>query len=34
MLRPKALRKGDLVAVVATSGGLDEDDVSLLDRGI
>ena len=34
MLRPNALREGDLVAVVATSGGLDEDDLPLLERGV
>ena len=26
MLRPRALREGDLVAIVATSGGLDKDE--------
>ena len=34
MLRPKALREGDLVAVVATSGGLEKDEVPLLERGV
>ena len=34
MLRPKALREGDLVSVVATSGGLDEDDVPPFRRGV
>ena len=34
MLRPKALREGDLVAVVATSGGLEKDAVPLLERGV
>jgi hypothetical protein len=32
MLRPKALRTGDLVAVVATSGGLGKDEMPLFDR--
>ena len=34
MLRPKALRTGDLVAVVATSGGLEKDKAPLLERGV
>ena len=34
MLRPKALREGDLVAVVATSGGLEKDEAPLLERGV
>jgi muramoyltetrapeptide carboxypeptidase len=34
VLRPQALREGDLVAVVATSGGLEKDEVPLLERGV
>ena len=34
MLRPTALREGDLVAVVATSGGLDKDEAPLFERGV
>ena len=34
ILRPKALRPGDLVAVVATSGGLEKDEALLLERGV
>ena len=34
MLRPKALRIDDVVAVVATSGGLEEDSVPLFERGV
>ena len=34
MLRPKAVRTGDLVAVVATSGGLEKDKAPLLERGV
>jgi muramoyltetrapeptide carboxypeptidase len=34
ILRPKALRHGDVVAVVATSGGLDEDDAPPFQRGV
>jgi muramoyltetrapeptide carboxypeptidase len=34
MLRPKALRTGDLVAVVATSGGLEKDEAPLFERGV
>ena len=34
MLRPKALREGDVVAVVATSGGLEKEEAPLLDRGV
>ena len=34
LLRPKALRTGDLVAVAALSGGLDESETALLDRGV
>jgi muramoyltetrapeptide carboxypeptidase LdcA involved in peptidoglycan recycling len=34
MLRPKALREGDLVAVVATSSGLEKEEAPLLDRGV
>ena len=32
-LRPKALQAGDLVAVAALSGGLEEDETPLLERG-
>jgi muramoyltetrapeptide carboxypeptidase len=34
MLRPKALREGDVVAVVATSGGLEKDQAPLFERGV
>jgi muramoyltetrapeptide carboxypeptidase len=34
ILRPKALRKGDLVAVTALSGGLDEGEASLFEHGV
>ncbi|MGH2634915.1 MAG: S66 peptidase family protein [Actinomycetota bacterium] len=34
ILRPKALRSGDLVAVVALSGGLEQSEASLLGRGV
>lgn len=34
ILRPKALRKGDHVAVMALSGGLEQSEVSLLARGV
>ena len=34
ILRPKALRAGDLVAVAALSGGLEESEVSLFERGV
>jgi muramoyltetrapeptide carboxypeptidase len=34
ILRPKALRPGDLVAVVAPSSGLEKDEAPLLERGI
>ena len=34
ILRPKALRPGDPVAVAALSGGLDEDEAPLLERGV
>jgi muramoyltetrapeptide carboxypeptidase len=34
ILRPKALRPGDLVAVVATSGGLEKDEAPLYERGV
>ena len=34
MLRPKALREGDVVAVVATSGGLEKDEAPLFERGV
>lgn len=34
ILRPKALREGDLVAVAALSGGLDEEGAPLLERGV
>jgi muramoyltetrapeptide carboxypeptidase len=34
ILRPKALRTGDLVAVVATSGGLEKDEAPLYERGV
>jgi muramoyltetrapeptide carboxypeptidase len=33
VLRPKALRVGDVVAVAALSGGLDEGEAPLLERG-
>jgi muramoyltetrapeptide carboxypeptidase LdcA involved in peptidoglycan recycling len=33
-LRPKALRAGDTVAVVALSGGLEEDDAELFRNGV
>jgi muramoyltetrapeptide carboxypeptidase len=33
-LRPKSLRKGDVVAVVATSGGLEKDEAPLFERGV
>ena len=34
ILRPKALRPGDLVAVVAPSSGLEKDEAPLLERGV
>ena len=34
ILRPKALRRGDTVAVAALSSGLDEGDASQLERGV
>src|SRR5688500_7479606 len=34
ILRPKGLRIGDLVAVVATSGGLEKDEAPLCERGV
>jgi muramoyltetrapeptide carboxypeptidase len=34
ILRPKALREGDVVAVVATSGGLEKDEAPLYERGV
>jgi muramoyltetrapeptide carboxypeptidase LdcA involved in peptidoglycan recycling len=34
MLRPKGLREGDLVAIVAPSGGLEKDEAPLLERGV
>ncbi|HEX6580129.1 MAG TPA: S66 peptidase family protein [Actinomycetota bacterium] len=34
ILRPKALRPGDLVAIVATSGGLEKDEAPLFERGV
>ena len=34
ILRPNALRAGDLVAVAALSGGLDQDEASLFARGV
>ena len=34
ILRPKALRAGDLVAVAAVSGGLDGSEASLFERGV
>jgi muramoyltetrapeptide carboxypeptidase len=34
ILRPNALRVGDLVAVAALSGGLDQDEASLFARGV
>jgi muramoyltetrapeptide carboxypeptidase len=33
-LRPKALRSGDIVAVAALSGGLEEGEASLFERGV
>src|SRR6266542_866231 len=33
-LRPKALRASDLVAVASLSGGLEESEASLLERGV
>ena len=34
ILRPKALRPGDIVAVAALSSGLDRDETNLLERGV
>ena len=34
ILRPRALRPGDPVAVAALSGGLDEDEQPLFERGV
>ena len=34
ILRPKALRPGDVVAVAALSGGLDADEASLFEHGV
>lgn len=34
ILRPKALRAGDPVAVMALSGGLEEEEASLYERGV
>jgi len=34
ILRPKAVRTGDLVAVAALSGGLEEGEASLFDHGV
>jgi muramoyltetrapeptide carboxypeptidase len=34
MLRPKAVRDGDLVAIVALSGGLERDETPLFERGV
>ena len=34
ILRPKALRSGDVVAVMALSGGLDQDEAPLFERGV
>ena len=34
ILRPKALRRGDVVAVVAASGGLEKDEAPLFERGV
>ena len=34
ILRPRALRKGDLVAVAALSGGLEQGEASLFERGV
>ena len=34
ILRPKALRPGDLVAVMALSGGLEQSEASLFARGV
>ena len=34
ILRPRALRAGDLVAVAALSGGMEKDEVPLFERGV
>jgi muramoyltetrapeptide carboxypeptidase len=34
ILRPKALRRGDVVAVVPASGGLEKDEAPLYERGV
>jgi muramoyltetrapeptide carboxypeptidase len=34
ILRPRALREGDLVAVAALSGGLEQGEASLFERGV
>ena len=34
ILRPKAVRTGDLVAVAALSGGLEKGEASLFERGV
>src|SRR4029450_1291593 len=34
MLRPKRVGSGDVVAVAALSGGLEEDEASLFERGV
>jgi muramoyltetrapeptide carboxypeptidase LdcA involved in peptidoglycan recycling len=34
ILRPKAVRPGDLVAIVPTSGGLEKDEAPLYERGL
>ena len=34
ILRPKAVRPGDLVAIVPTSGGLEKDEAPLYERGV
>jgi muramoyltetrapeptide carboxypeptidase len=34
IVRPKAVRTGDVVAVAALSGGLEEGEASLFERGV
>lgn len=34
ILRPKALRSGDVVAVAALSGGLEQGEASLFEHGV
>src|ERR671919_2428496 len=34
ILRPKALREGDVVAVAVLSGGLEPEEASLYERGV